>query len=156
MFLPGCASKTLISPIDRTHCIQSSHLLRTTAKQNHSLLIAVVSEIECTEECGGGKGCENKERGEKKKYSTAKCKTSTEKSLWALLLFHMHYNYLSDVIYSFPFFHSIYPLQAWMTHLENEPLKVINWLFNHSLTDNKPYALHLPAWQVWKCELYKY
>lgn len=66
MFLPGCASKTLISPIDRTHCIQSSHLLRTTAKQNHSLLIAVVSEIECTEECGGGKGCEKKERGEKK------------------------------------------------------------------------------------------
>lgn len=66
MFLPGCASKTLISPIDRTHCIQSSHLLRTTAKQNHSLLIAVVSEIECTEEWGVERGVKRK-NGERKK-----------------------------------------------------------------------------------------
>lgn len=46
--LPGCSSTALISPIYRTHCIQSTHLLRTSARQNHSLLIAVVSKIERT------------------------------------------------------------------------------------------------------------
>ncbi len=54
--LPGCASTTLISSIYRTHCIQSTYLLRTSARQNHSLLIAVESEIERTAECGGGEG----------------------------------------------------------------------------------------------------
>lgn len=63
----GCVSTTLISPIYRTHCIQSTHLLRTSARQNHSVLIAVESEIEHTAECGGGEGCEKQERGGKKK-----------------------------------------------------------------------------------------
>lgn len=139
--LPGCSSTALISPIYRTHCIQSTHLLRTSARQNHSLLIAVVSKIERTA-VWGWKGVWKARTGREKKCS--------------LLLLHMKSNYLSNVIYSFPFFHSIHPLQAWMTHLENEPQKVTNWLFNHSLQDNKPYALHLPAWQVWKSELYKY
>lgn len=154
--LPGCASTTLISQIYRTPCIQSTHLLRTSARQNHSLLIAVVAEIERTAECGGGKGVWKGRTGKKKTFHSNVQDSSREKSLWALPHLHRKSNYLSDVIYSFPFFHSIHPLEAWMTHLENEPQKVTNWLFNHSRWDNKPYVLHLPAWQVWKCELYKY
>lgn len=71
--LPGCASTTLISPIYRTHCIQSTYLLRTSARQNHSLLIAVVSEIERTAQRGGGEGCEKEERGGEKKNVPQKC-----------------------------------------------------------------------------------
>ena len=154
--LPGCASTTLISPIYRTHCIQSTHLLRTSARQNHSLLIAVVSEIESTAERGGGAGCE-KEREEEKKNAPQKRARLLYRGVIMSSPASPHEVYLSSVIYSFPpFFRSIYPLQARTTHLENEPQKVTNWLFNHSLRDNKPYALHLPVWQVWKCELYKY
>lgn len=80
--LPGCASTTLISPIYRTHCIQSTHLLRTSARQNHSLLIAVVSEIERTAERGGGAGCEK--RGRKKKCSAETCKTPLQRSHYEL------------------------------------------------------------------------
>lgn len=82
--LPGCASTTLISPIYRTHCIQSTYLLRTSARQNHSLLIAVVSEIERTAECGGGEGCEKEERGGKKKCSTEMCETPLQRSHYEL------------------------------------------------------------------------
>lgn len=152
----SCASTTLISPIYRTHCIQSTHLLRSSARQNHSLLIAVVSEIEHTAECGGGKGVWKARTGRKRMFHGNVLDSSTEKSLWALLLLHVKSHHLPKCNLFISLFHSIYALQAWMTHLENEPQKVTNWLFNHSQRDNKPYAPHLPAWRVWKCKLYKY
>lgn len=77
--LPGCSSTALISPIYRTHCIQSTHLLRTSSRQNHSLLIAVVSKIERTA-VWGWKGVWKARTGREKKCSTAMCIMSSPAS----------------------------------------------------------------------------
>lgn len=117
--LPGSSSTTLISRIYRTHCIQSTYLLRTRARQNPSLLTAVVSKNRAYSRVWGWRGVWNGRTGRgKKKLHINMRDSSTEKSLWALLLLHMKSKRLKKCdLFIFPFFHSIYPLEwhTWRT-----------------------------------------
>lgn len=83
------------------------------------------------------------------------CETPLQRSHYELSCFSTwSLTVLKNVIYSFPLPPPSPPPQhisAWTTHLENEPQKGTNWLFNHSLWDNEPYARHLPVWHVCKC-----
>lgn len=108
--VPGSSSAKLISQIYRTHCIQSTHLLRTSAKQNPSLLIAAVSKNRAYSMMWGRRGAEKAEQREQKKMHHMNVRdSSTEKSLWALLLRRTK-SWLSkkNVIYSFLFFSTAY------------------------------------------------